>query len=259
MSFSDNLKGKNLVVVAAAAALLVIVLVVVFFSGSKKGSEGPEVITKRVKINLQDESQPTADQTKPAETAKPAVQVETPAGVVTTTGKTATEPIKVDVAAEKAPEVKTPEKKEPPKKEVSKKEPEKKEPEKVVAEKKPVATAKAKEAPPVKAPASATAKAAKPKKAVVAKAASNGAWGLNVASFTNNLDAGNLKSRLKAAGYKSYVTEFTKDSVKWYRVRVGFYRTKAEALSVGRKIQQKFRVQTPWVFKPARDEVSNAG
>lgn len=232
MSIGDNLKGKNLIVVAAAALVLIIVLVVVFFPTSRDNSKGPEVISKRVKINLQDDTSPPPSETK-TETA-PLTQVEktSPAPGIKGTEKTAEPPIKIYLAETGAP-VDT---------EAGKKEEAVKKPEKAV---KPVEKNGATRTTPQKT-----------RQAVASKAPSSGAWALNVASFSNLPEAKKLRGELKTLGYNSYITEFTKDSVRWYRVRVGFYPTRANAENIGKKIKQRFKVQTPWVVKPPKEEVS---
>lgn len=230
MSIGDSLKGKNLIVVAAAALVLLIVVVVVFFPAPKDSSEGPEVISKRVKIDIENDAAPPPDATRTE--ASPLKDAEKPATEPGTKGteKAVESPIKIDIA-EPAPAVKEPEKK----------------PETVkTAEKAPVRRV---EKSVTKAPQQTGA-------AVASKATSRGEWALNVASFTNLPDAKTLRGKLKALGYNSYITEFTKDSVRWYRVRVGFYQTRTQAEGIGKKIKQKFRVQTPWVVKPPKEEVS---
>lgn len=231
MSIGDNLKGKNLIVVAAAALVLIIVLVVVFFPSSKDDSEGPEVISKRVKINLQDDTTSPADETK-TETA-PLTQVEKtapPATGMKGTEKTAEPPIKIYLAETGAP-VDT---------EAEKKQEAAKEPEKAVR--------------PVEKSVARTPQ--KPRQAVASRSPARGDWALNVASFSSLPEAKKLRGELKKQGYNSYITEFTKDSVRWYRVRVGFYPTRANAENIGKKIKQRFKVQTPWVVKPPKEEVS---
>ncbi len=228
MSIGDNLKGKNLIVVAAALVVLFIVVVVVFFPAPKDNTAGPEVISKRVKINIQEDTAPMAEGTNTE--AAPSKEPEKTAVTEPAPKKTeqsAGSPIKIDIAGETpAKAEKAPEKKETVKKA-------EKAPEKAVAPKK-----------------------AKKETTVASKAPSKGEWALNVASFTNLRDARTLRSKLKTSGYNSYITEFTKDSTRWYRVRVGFYPTRADAVTVGKKLKHMLRGQTPWVVKPPKEEVS---
>lgn len=112
---------------------------------------------------------------------------------------------------------------------------------------KPEVVAKAEPAPapaPVK-------KATKPS----VKTATSGAWAINVASFTNRKHATDLEAGLEVAGYNPYITEFMKDNRKWYRVRVGFYKTRDEALAAGGRIKSRFNVGSAWVVKPSADEI----
>lgn len=228
MSIGENLKGKNLIVVAAAVVVLFIVVVVVFFPAPNDNNAGPEIISKRVKINVQEDATPKAEGTDTE--AAPSKEAEKTAVTELAPKKSeqsAGSPIKLDIAEETpAKTEKSPEKKETIKK----------------AEKAPV-------------------KAAAPKKTkkapvVASKTPSRGKWALNVASFTNLRDARTLRSKLKTSGYNSYITEFTKDSIRWYRVRVGFYHTRADAQNVGKKLKHMLKGQTPWVVKPPKEEIS---
>lgn len=79
-------------------------------------------------------------------------------------------------------------------------------------------------------------------------------WAVNVASFPSEAEAKKLISNLKSAGYRGYVTEFTKNGVKWHRVRVGFYHTRDEAIKTGKRIETKFHVRYAWAVQPAREE-----
>lgn len=101
------------------------------------------------------------------------------------------------------------------------------------------------------------AKPAKEKKRVsTAKKPSFRPWVINVASFSTKAQADELKSALKKDGYKVYSTEFFKDGVKWQRVRVGFYKTEAEAKRVSKKIASSYKLAKPWVVRPAKSETA---
>ncbi len=81
-------------------------------------------------------------------------------------------------------------------------------------------------------------------------------WAVNVASFTRLSDARRLDRKLSSKGYNSYITEFTKGSTLYYRVRVGFYSTRDRASRTGKTIASTYRnVGTPWVVKPGMEEV----
>ena len=80
-------------------------------------------------------------------------------------------------------------------------------------------------------------------------------WVVNLASFTHRKNAEDLKTSLITAGYNAYITEFVKDNTTWYRVRVGFFSSKAEADKVGRKLSSIYRMPKPWITKPSAREV----
>lgn len=111
---------------------------------------------------------------------------------------------------------------------------------------------------PAKATPAPTAKAERPvveRPAVKKQAAKR--WAVHVASMTYENEARHFASKLKKSGYKAYVTGFTKDDVQWYRVRVGFYSSKDDALAASKKIVSKFKVKsTPWIVMAPKSEVS---
>lgn len=81
-------------------------------------------------------------------------------------------------------------------------------------------------------------------------------WVINVASFTRTSDAKRLHNRLTSAGYNTYITQFRKGGILYYRVRVGFYSTKDIAKQKGRAISSSIRnIGAPWVAKPGMDEI----
>lgn len=107
--------------------------------------------------------------------------------------------------------------------------------------------------PPPEAPKPFVKKAPPPKKApekVVFKP-----WVVNVASFSQEKEAINFAKTVRSAGYTSYVTEVTLNGVKWHRVRVGFFKTRAEANKVGEDLSRKFKQPGAWVVKPKRGEL----
>jgi DedD protein len=121
-----------------------------------------------------------------------------------------------------------------------------------VAEPEPAPVPKPAPAPPA-APKQPVKKAPPPKKApekVVFKP-----WVVNVASFSQKKEAINFAKTVRSAGYTSYVTEITLNGVKWHRVRVGFFKTKAEANKVGEDLSRKFKQTGAWVVKPKRGEL----
>jgi len=81
-------------------------------------------------------------------------------------------------------------------------------------------------------------------------------WAVNVASFPNSEGARLLEKSLEADGYNAYITSFLKDGISWSRVRVGFYGTKEEALRSGDAIKRQYKVQSPWIVMPTKDETA---
>jgi len=81
-------------------------------------------------------------------------------------------------------------------------------------------------------------------------------WVVNVASFTRTSDAQRLQKRLTSAGYNTYITQFRKGGILYYRVRVGFYSSRNLARKKGKAISSSFRnIGSPWVAKPGMDEI----
>ncbi len=218
MSLSDTLKDKKKVVILVVIVIaLVIVLAITFIPfGGEKPATGPQVISQKAKITL------------PDETAKPTATTATPAKPAATakTDAKATSPeaAKAVEKPQKAPQVKA---------QVQAKIP--------VPEPKPTQAAKSE---------------VKPSKTVKAAKYTGKSWVVNAASFTTKDEAKGFAKALKLAGYKSYVTEFTKDDTEWYRVRAGFFSTQSDAQKAAEKIKTKFKIDTPWVVKPAKKELS---
>lgn len=240
-----NLKDKKLPLVAGGAAIIVILLLLIFMP-SKKEEGGPEVISKRVKIEVPDASAPLDSTTDaatstdanvapmPAPTAHvaaPAVQAPLPVPAP------AVKPAPIQPKAEVKPAPIAPKRVEEPVKAVAKAPVEKK-----VEETPAPKTAKAEK----KKTAEKSKKVAEVSKRLLAR----DAWVLNIASFPSLSEAQNLAGKLKKGGYNSYISKFTKDSVEWHRVRVGFFASREEATKTGKSIKTKFNVDTPWVAKP---------
>ncbi|MBI1911482.1 MAG: SPOR domain-containing protein [Deltaproteobacteria bacterium] len=270
---SLNLKNKKTLVIAAIAVVAVIVLIAIFFpSGNKTTVSEEEVISKRVKISLQDEMKPAEALPEGAAPATPETPQDAQSAPVAITPtqppvqaaaeKTALPaPVKVEVkpAAAPAPQpVKAVEKKEEPLKAVKAQAPAKMEPAKetkaAVKKETPQKNEekadieKAKEEIKAKLAAK-TQKQLEKEKTIAAKP-----WAINVASFPSLREAQSLAAALKSAGYNTYITDVTKETVKWHRVRVGYFKTREEAEKAGKKIGKKFNVDTPWIVKPTKSE-----
>lgn len=74
-------------------------------------------------------------------------------------------------------------------------------------------------------------------------------WAAQVQTFGSMSDAESLAGRLKAKGYRTFVAlnESGPPSAR-YRVRVGKYPTRSEAVAVGQKLQREERFE-PWVTR----------
>lgn len=230
MSIKEKIEAnKRPVIIAVAGVVLIVILIIVFVpfgGGIKAPAPTTQVISKKAKIT------PPAEQ-KPVETAK----VEPLAGG-TPAAPSAKEsvPVKKPAATEAAP----------------------------APSAKPIAvdsgvTGKAKPAE-VKANGADTSAmpvvtAKKEKKRKIKKATRQ--WAINTGSFSNKEEADKFAARLREAGYDTvYVTEFTKDNVNWHRVRVGFFRTQAEARKTEKVISDKFHIDTPWAVRVSRTEIA---
>jgi len=220
------LKDRKVIIVGAVAIVVVIALILISMPSGQKTEGEYEVISKRAKL-----TEETVGEAPPAPFAEP-VQAMSPQ-----------EPVEPVAPFKETLVVPPPPVKEAPFAPLA----EKKGPVKTAETSGPTKDVKAeKERKPA-----GTVKAAKPKRP------EEKTWAINVGSFASLPDAQNLAISLRKAGYRSYVAEFTRDSVKWHRVRVGFYSTRAEAEETGRGIQSRFRVDTPWIVKPDRAELES--
>lgn len=220
MSGLDKLKDNKKLIIIAAGAVAIIVALIVFVLPNfmQKGEEPqPEVVSKRVKIDLKPQATPAAPQSA-AVAAAPAPAVKP--------GET--KPAPAAKPGETKPAIKT-------------------------------APAQVAKAEPEKKPAIQTeiAKSVKAPKKVSKARISSKPWAVNLSSFITNNEAQSFRKRLRASGYKAYVSKFEKDGMTWHRVRVGFYRTQAEAKAAGKKIADKFKIDhEPWILKPAKSEMA---
>ena len=74
-------------------------------------------------------------------------------------------------------------------------------------------------------------------------------WVAQVQTFGSVADAEALAGRLKAKGYRTFVTlNASGPPSARYRVRIGKYPTRSEAVSVGQKLQREERFE-PWVTR----------
>jgi DedD protein len=96
--------------------------------------------------------------------------------------------------------------------------------------------------PPAKPPT--IAKAPEPK---VPTAKPGEGFAVQVAALTDRREADGIAKRLSGKGYSAYVMNPTAGTTM-YRVRVGSFKTQAEANSVAEKLKKEERVN-PWVTR----------
>jgi len=80
-------------------------------------------------------------------------------------------------------------------------------------------------------------------------------WAVQVSACQSYTQAEQFKDELKDKGFPAYLTEETIKGKKWYRVRLGFYSTKKEAVEVGKRIASEFKIKDYWPVKPANEEI----
>lgn len=248
-----NLKDKKLPLIAGGAVVVVILLLLIFMPSDKSGDQGPEVISKRVKIELQDtatdisaSTESTVDSAAPAQGAPAVVAQPSPVPVpeakpaAPVQAKTEHEAVKPKPAATAAAPAPAP-----------------RHIEQAVKEEKKAPVEKTLEAPKaVKTVKTEKKTVEKTKKAAVSKRVLAGnAWALNIASFPSLSEAQSLAGKLKKGGHNAYVAGFTKDSFKWHRVRVGFFASRDEAAKAAAAIQSRFNVDKPWIARPDAAEL----
>ncbi|MBI5903486.1 MAG: SPOR domain-containing protein [Deltaproteobacteria bacterium] len=235
MSLIDQARGKKTLIIALiAACAAVIVLIAVFMpSVVKKPEVTEEVISKRAKIEPQ-----APEQAMPPAAPQPGTAARVPAAQAPAVTAGAKQPaVKPEPEAAKEPaKVKAAEK-------AVKRE--------TVTEK-PKKTVKSEKASPESGRTKAKEKAASSRLV----AAKSRPWAVNIASYSDEASAKKLAASLMSAGYNAYTTEGRKSGKTWHRVRVGFYRTRADAEKAGGTIEKKFNIPSTWVVKPARNETA---
>ncbi|GJM17221.1 MAG: hypothetical protein DHS20C13_25480 [Thermodesulfobacteriota bacterium] len=67
----------------------------------------------------------------------------------------------------------------------------------------------------------------------------NGRYTVQIGAFQNQTEANKLVSSLKSNGYPAFIKQVqTPDKKNWYRVRVGTFSTRSDAVSYGNKLKQ---------------------
>lgn len=68
----------------------------------------------------------------------------------------------------------------------------------------------------------------------------NGTFTVQIGAFQNQKEANKLMNSLKSSGYPAFIKQSeTPDKKTWYRVRVGTFSTKSDAISYGDKLKQR--------------------
>lgn len=80
---------------------------------------------------------------------------------------------------------------------------------------------------------------------------------LQVASLRSETDAMALADRLGAKGHMAYITSYSSGATKYYRVRIGFFRSRASAARASKALLADERLDS-LVIKADRGEVSAA-
>jgi cell division septation protein DedD len=79
-----------------------------------------------------------------------------------------------------------------------------------------------------------------PDKSTMPKIDPSGRYTVQIGAFQNQTEANKLMNSLKSNGYPAFIKQVeTPDNKTWYRVRVGTFSTKSEALNYGEKLKQR--------------------
>jgi cell division septation protein DedD len=64
-----------------------------------------------------------------------------------------------------------------------------------------------------------------------------------------------LLKKIKKDGDDAYLTRFKDNNKNWYRVRVGFFPTRDNALKMGKNLSEKYSLPDFWIDKAPRKEI----
>ena len=81
-------------------------------------------------------------------------------------------------------------------------------------------------------------------------------WVANVLSTQDTEKLCKTFDWLMAEKVLVYAYETEVKNEKWYRIRVGFFNSKAEAQAVGKKLAQKYNLPEPWIVRPSPREIA---
>lgn len=80
-------------------------------------------------------------------------------------------------------------------------------------------------------------------------------WVVNSYSTPEAADAERILKKLLGDGYTVYSYPTEVDGRVWHRVRVGFFKSQAEAQTAGEALAQRHNLPKPWVARPGPDEM----
>jgi len=84
-------------------------------------------------------------------------------------------------------------------------------------------------------------------------------WAVNVASFRTRKQAEDTSQKLNLdAPYFTYITNYDGSKGHWFRLRVGFFKTKLQAKDQMQHFSLLLKTSPGWVLKPGESEISNA-
>lgn len=89
-----------------------------------------------------------------------------------------------------------------------------------------------------------------------AVAATTNEWVVNVASYTSSNEADATFDMLSEIGLDPYITEVTINGTLWYRVRIGFFTSKASADSTKKEVAKELKITDAWSVKASASELS---
>ncbi len=83
----------------------------------------------------------------------------------------------------------------------------------------------------------------------------NNPWVVNMHSGLSKGYAIGLLKKMKKDGNDAYVTRFKDKTKDWYRVRVGFFPTRENALETGKGLSEKYSLPDFWIARAPRNEM----
>ena len=80
-------------------------------------------------------------------------------------------------------------------------------------------------------------------------------WVINALSTQDAVKARQVVGELMSQPYHVYSYAIEIKGVNWYRIRVGFFSSKAEAEKAGMKLSRDFKLPPPWILRPSSKEI----